>query len=217
MKIDITEQLGAVTRTFRKRDYNGQPAYVVIASRTYDTTVDDLWEALTSKERLPRWFLPVEGDLELGGRYQLKGNAGGTVTRCDPPNAFGVTWEFGGDTSWLEVRLQPTRDGTTFLELEHIAHVPDDKWKQFGPGAVGVGWDMTLYGLALHIGTGAPNDAGKFMAWIGSPEGKGFIRHSSDDWCRAAIDGGTDPETAKGSAARTTAAYTGEPAPDAAP
>ena len=214
MKIDITEQLGAVTRTFEKRDHDGQPAYVVIASRTYDTTVDDLWEALTSKERLPRWFLPVEGELKLGGRYQLKGNAGGTVTSCDPPNAFGVTWEFGGDTSWLEVRLQPTHDGNAFLQLEHIARVPDDKWKQFGPGAVGVGWDMTLYGLALHIGTREPNDAGKFMAWVGSPEGKSFIRYSSDDWCRASIDGGTDPETAKGSAARTTAAYTGEPVPD---
>jgi hypothetical protein len=75
---------------------------------------------------------------------------------------------------------------------------------------------MTLYGLALHIATGASNDAGKFMAWVGSPEGKGFIRRSSDDWCRASIAGGTDPETAKGSAARTTAAYTGDPAPELA-
>lgn len=216
MPIDITQQLGAVARTFEKRDHNGQPAYVVTASRTYDTTVEDLWEALTSKDRIPRWFLPIEGNLELGGRYQLKGNAGGTITRCEPPNAFGVTWEFGGDTSWLEVRLHSTNSGTAHLELEHIAHVPDDRWKQFGPGAVGVGWDMTLYGLALHIGTGNPNDAGEFMAWVGSPEGKGFIRGSSDDWCRASIAGGTDPDTAKGSAARTTAAYTGEPASESA-
>jgi uncharacterized protein YndB with AHSA1/START domain len=217
MTIDITQHLGTVTRTFEKRDHDGQPAYVVIASRTYDTTVDDLWEALTSKERIPRWFLPVEGDLQLGGRYQLKGNAGGTITRCEPPKAFGVTWEFGGDVSWLEVQLQPTRDGSAFLQLEHIARVPDDRWKQYGPGAVGVGWDMALYGLSKHIATGAPNDAREFMAWIGSPEGKGFIRHSSDDWCRASIAGGTDAELAKASAARTTAFYTGEPAPESKP
>ena len=214
MTIDITTQLGAVTRTFEKRDHNGRPAYVIVAARTYDTTVDDLWDALTNKERLPRWFLPIEGDLQLGGRYQLKGNAGGTITRCDPPSSFSVTWEFGGDVSWVEVRLQPTRDGSAHLELEHIAHVPDDRWKQYGPGAVGVGWDMTLYGLALHIATGAPNDAGKFMAWVGSAEGKGFIHRSSEDWGRASIAGGTDPELARGSAARTTAFYTGEPAPD---
>ena len=216
MTIDITQHLGTVNRTFEKRDHDGQPAYVVIASRTYDTTVDDLWEALTSKERIPRWFLPIEGELTLGGRYQLKGNAGGTITRCEPPNAFSVTWEFAGDVSWLEVHLQPTRDGNAFLQLEHIARVPDDKWNQFGPGAVGVGWDMALYGLAKHITTGAANDAREFMAWLGSPEGKSFVRNSSDDWCRASIAGGTDAETAKGSAARTTAAYTGEPAPESA-
>ena len=65
-------------------------------TRLYDTSVDDLWDALTSKERIPRWFLPVEGDLKLGGRYQLKGNAGGTITACTPPNHFAATWEFGG-------------------------------------------------------------------------------------------------------------------------
>ena len=26
----------------------------------------------------PRWFLPISGELRLGGRYQLTGNAGGT-------------------------------------------------------------------------------------------------------------------------------------------
>jgi uncharacterized protein YndB with AHSA1/START domain len=219
MTIDIAHHIGAVTRTFQKREHNGQPAYVVIASRTYDTDVDDLWEAITSKERIPRWFLPVEGDLELGGHYQLKGNAGGTITRCEPPNVVGLTGEFGGEVSWVEVRLQPTRDGSTYLELEHVAHVPDERWKQYGPGAVGVGWDMALYGLAKHIATGAANDAREFMAWLGSSEGKDFVHRSSDDWCRAAIAGGTDQSTAQASAARTTAAYTGapEPPPEPAP
>ena len=31
----------------------------------------DLWEALTSAERIPRWFAPVSGDLRLGGRFQV--------------------------------------------------------------------------------------------------------------------------------------------------
>lgn len=66
-----------------------------------------LWEATTTPERLARWFLPVEGDLKLGGRYQLEGNAGGTITRCDPPEALDMTWEFGGGTSWVNLRLAP--------------------------------------------------------------------------------------------------------------
>ena len=44
-----------------------------------------MWDAVTSAERIPRWFLPISGDLRLGGRYQLEGNAGGEVLECAPP------------------------------------------------------------------------------------------------------------------------------------
>ena len=60
---------------------------MVVASRSYDTDIDDLWEAITNAERIPRWFLPITGELRLGGRYQLQGNAGGTITACEPPRA----------------------------------------------------------------------------------------------------------------------------------
>ncbi|HEX7241774.1 MAG TPA: SRPBCC domain-containing protein, partial [Longimicrobiaceae bacterium] len=103
--IDIARQVGAVTRVVENRERDGRPARVIIATRTYDTTVDDLWDALTTPERIPRWFLPVSGDLRLGGRYQFEGNAGGEITGCVPPRHLAVTWEYGGDVSWVEVRL----------------------------------------------------------------------------------------------------------------
>jgi len=81
----MTHVLGAEFRRVENREHLGQPALVAIATRTYDTTVEDLWNAITTPQRLARWFTPVEGDLRLGGRYQLQGNASGTITRCDPP------------------------------------------------------------------------------------------------------------------------------------
>ena len=30
--------------------------------------------------------------------------------------------------SWIEVRLTPSADGGTRFELEHIAHVDDERW-----------------------------------------------------------------------------------------
>jgi uncharacterized protein YndB with AHSA1/START domain len=42
---------------------------------------------------IPRWFLPIAGDLRLGGRFQLEGNAGGEITECRPPRRLAVTWE----------------------------------------------------------------------------------------------------------------------------
>jgi uncharacterized protein YndB with AHSA1/START domain len=210
MPTDLSRHLGAVARTVDNRTHEGRPARVVIASRWYDTTVEDLWDALTNKERIPRWFLPVSGDLRLGGRYQLQGNAGGTITRCEPPHRVAMTWEYGGQMSWVDVKLEQTADGRAHLELEHIAHVPDEQWDQFGPGAVGVGWDMALAGLGTHIATRESVDPAEAMAWLGSEDGKTFVRQSSDDWCQASIASGTDETSAAAAAARTTAAYTGE-------
>ena len=67
-----------------------------------------MWDACTNPERIPRWFLPVTGDLKVGGRYQLEGNAAGDDRTMRPAHGFDATWEFGGEVSWIELRLSPT-------------------------------------------------------------------------------------------------------------
>jgi uncharacterized protein YndB with AHSA1/START domain len=210
MHIDVPSFIGAVTREVVGRDHEGKPARAVVASRSYDTTPDDLWDALTSAERIPRWFLPISGELKLGGHYQLEGNAGGTITACEPPQRLSVTWEYGGGITWVNVSLAAEGAGTR-LELEHIALItdPDPFWDQFGPGAVGVGWDLTLMGLARHLASGAALDKAEVAAWSASDEGKAFAAQSSDDWCRASISYGTDDAAAKAAAAQTTKFYQG--------
>jgi uncharacterized protein YndB with AHSA1/START domain len=211
MKVDPSAYLGAVVREVASRDHEGRPARVVIATRSYDTTVGDLWDALTSAERIPRWFLPVSGDLRLGGRYQFEGNAGGEITRCEPPRLLAVTWEYGGGVSWLTVTLHAGAAGGTQLELEHIAHVEGDLWDRFGPGAVGVGWDLALMGLARYLASGAAVDRSEALAWSVSEEGKDFMRRSSQEWGKASIKAGTPESAASAAAARTSAFYCGEP------
>jgi uncharacterized protein YndB with AHSA1/START domain len=79
-------------------EHDGRPARLIIAARTYDTSVEDLWDAVTNIERIPRRFRPISGELQVGGgRYQLEGNARGEVLRCDPPRSFEITWEYGGE------------------------------------------------------------------------------------------------------------------------
>src|SRR5215831_1415760 len=142
--IDVQHEINAVERQVGARRMPAGEARSLTIRRTYAGSVDDVWDAITSAERIPRWFLPVSGDLRLGGRYQLQGNAGGEITRCEPPRHLAVTWEFAGDVSWLSVALSEISGEQTLLELEHLAHVADDRWDRYGPGAVGVGWDMAL-------------------------------------------------------------------------
>jgi uncharacterized protein YndB with AHSA1/START domain len=212
VSIDPIQSVNAITRAVRTVERDGKPAKVVVATRTYDTTPEDLWDAITSAERIPRWFLPVTGELRLGGRYQLQGNAGGTITTCDPPRHLGITWEYGGQTSWVDVHLSARGKGTQ-LELEHVAHVPEEFWDQFGPGAVGVGWDLGLHGLAIHVGTGRAVLPSEGMESLGTPGGVSFIESSSRGWGDASAAGGTEREAAMAAVGRTTAFYTGTQPP----
>ncbi|NED57183.1 polyketide cyclase, partial [Micromonospora aurantiaca] len=91
-------QINAVRRTVGERVLEAGTARTSTISQVYDTDVEDLWDAVTNPERIPRWFLPISGDLRLGGRYQLEGNAGGTIETCDPPKGYSATWEYGGQT-----------------------------------------------------------------------------------------------------------------------
>jgi uncharacterized protein YndB with AHSA1/START domain len=206
---DIAEEITAVHREVGGRALEAGQARVVTVSRSYPADLTDVWDACTNPERIPRWFLPVSGELKLGGRYQLEGNAGGTITHCDPPHGFDATWELGGDVSWIEVRLADEGDGRTLFLLNHIGHMDDERWAQFGPGAVGVGWEGALIGLHLHLTTREAVDPAKMAEWSTSEEGQRFLIASSDAWCQASVASGTDPAQARAAADRTTAFYTG--------
>lgn len=204
---DVTHRISAVARTVGTRTLEAGEARVVTVSRSYPYAVEEVWDACTTAERIERWLMPVSGELRLGGRYQLEGNAGGVVERCDPPRSFDATWEYGGDVSWIELRLEPEGEGTRFT-LEHIAHVDDARWAEFGPGAVGVGWDSMLLGLTMHLEGDMAITPAEAMEWLVSPEGVRFVTESSAAWCAAAIAAGDEPEAAEAAAKRTTAAYT---------
>jgi uncharacterized protein YndB with AHSA1/START domain len=209
--IDVTQQINAVQRKVGTRVLAAGEARTVTISQTFGAAVEDVWDACTSAERIPRWFLPVSGDLRPGGHYQPAGNAGGTIERCDPPKSFFATWEYGGEVSWIEVRLTAEGAGRTRMEIEHIAHDGDQRWAEFGPGAVGIGWDMVVMGLGLHLPGRPAADPQAKAAWAASEEGKRFMKLSGVRWCEAHIASGDDEPDARAKAARTLAAYTGAP------
>lgn len=192
-----------VSRSIDTRTVDGEQVRVATIARTYPTDVEDLWEACTTAERIARWFLPVTGDLRLGGRYQLEGNAAGTVQRCDPPHRFVATWEFAGGVSAITVTLTAVDADRTRLELEHVGNVPEDFWDTYGPGATGIGWDLGLLGLARHLDDpSARVDEAGFGA---STEGRRFITESGEGWYAAALASGLDERAQREAADRSIA------------
>jgi uncharacterized protein YndB with AHSA1/START domain len=146
--IDIARHLAAV-----HREVSAKPeteTVRVLLRLSYDAEIDDVWSALTDPERVRRWFLPLTGDLRVGGTFQLEGHAGGDILDCEPPRLLRVT--FGGPTSIVELRLTSggERGGTTVLELDHSVPL-EMAGSAAGALYVGPGWDGAVLGLGLFL------------------------------------------------------------------
>ena len=207
---DLIDELQANTREVGSATLSAGEAKVVKLSRSYPADAEDVWDALTTPERLARWFLPVSGDLRVGGTYQLEGNAGGEIRACEPPRRLQLTWIMGPpegpeDSSIVDVVLEPDPDlGGTRLTLTHTAVVPPEMWDTFGPGAVGVGWELGVVSLAAHLEgqeIGTPADLET------NPEYHAALAASSEEWGVAYRAAGVDDETVARAVAATTGFY----------
>jgi uncharacterized protein YndB with AHSA1/START domain len=179
--IDIPSQLAAIYREVGER--RAGEAVGVLMRRSYGAAIEDVWSAVTDPERMRRWFLPISGDLRVGGSFQLEGNAGGEILTCEPPTLLRVT--FGGPTSVVELRLSANGD-ETILELEHVVPL---EIAQTAAGAlyVGPGWDGALMGLDLYLRGEAPADP---RAAANSLEVQEFSKQSLHAWIAAVESSG---------------------------
>jgi uncharacterized protein YndB with AHSA1/START domain len=206
--IDIAREIQAIQRSVADAELPAGAARVVRMERTFHAPVDDVWDAISNPERIARWFLPISGDFRVGGMYQLEGQAGGRIVACERPHRLRVTWGYPDPTSeasYLELRLASAGDDATLFELEHTSVVPDEFWSAYGPGAVGVGWDMAMLGLGLHLSGGG--SVGDPVAWQLSDEGRDFARQSSDAWGAAHLAAGAEPDAVERAVAGTFAFY----------
>lgn len=183
---------------------NSLGSRTIIITQHFQTDISTLWDALTSPKRLTTWYAPVAGDLRVNGWYSIMGNASGTITACNEPHDFALTWVCGESKSTLAINLASI-DGSsnTKLTLQHVLDA-DDHWRMYGPGATGVGWDMSLLGLILHI-KGLPKPSEE--EWMASHAASEFTVASGSAWAREAERAGEDQAWAKEAEERTTMFY----------
>jgi uncharacterized protein YndB with AHSA1/START domain len=183
--IDIASHLKSIHREVGNRPTERGEVVCVSLRRSYNSPIDDVWDAVTNPERMQRWFLPISGDLRVGGTFQLEGNAGGDILKCEPPRFLQLT--FGGPVSLVELRLTPVGDSETILELEHTVPL---EMAGSGAGAlyVGPGWDGAFMALGLFLDGVVSDDP---VAAANSPQGQEFSRQSVHAWAGAIESSGT--------------------------
>jgi uncharacterized protein YndB with AHSA1/START domain len=144
----------------RRRAIPAGEARVAVFTRTYETTIDDLWDACTNPERLRRWYVPVTGDLRAGGSFQQVNMGTGTILVCDAPRLLKLS--LGGGADEIELRLsQGLQRGTTSLELQHATTIGAHNIGGQMYDAIfcmGGGYYPRLLALDLHLRGTLPDD-----------------------------------------------------------
>jgi uncharacterized protein YndB with AHSA1/START domain len=106
------------TPELRRRTIPAGEARAATFTRTYDTTVEDLWDACTNPARLRRWYTEVGGDLRAGGTFSQPPMGTGSIEVCRPPEA--LTLSLGGGVDQIELAITPGPVvGTATLRVEH--------------------------------------------------------------------------------------------------
>ena len=195
-------------RQVKTLSHTNQSLRMVELSVDFKISTQILWDALTKADKLERWFQPVAGDLRLNGRFQIENNASGVVESCEEGQYFSLTWEFSENISWVRVSFTQPSKGLTRLTVSHTMNF-SDHWLRYGPGATGVGWELSIYALAEYL---KQPEKSKFdeLAFVSSPTGRQLVEHWSLAWAKAGIASGTDSGHALDAANRTTAFYLGE-------
>jgi uncharacterized protein YndB with AHSA1/START domain len=95
---------------------------VVRMEDRFDTDIDDVWSALTDRNRLAVWYGDIEGDIAPGGEYRAHLHASGwegtgRIEAFEAPAQLLVAIKDseGPGEGALEVTLAPDGDGTSVV------------------------------------------------------------------------------------------------------
>ncbi|MFE6995680.1 SRPBCC family protein [Microbacterium sp. NPDC057659] len=122
--------------------------YRLVYEDVYATGIDDLWQAVTDRDRIARWMVDLTGELRLGGTWSVVAQgdepswATGTITACDAPRTFSTTWHaIEEEPTELVVTLDEVEGGTR-MRLVHT-----------GIRSIfyGAGWQTYLERLAADV------------------------------------------------------------------
>ena len=131
--------------TLRAADGKG----IVRMEDLYDTSIEDLWSALTDPQRLARWVAEVNGDLRPGGDFRASFTSGwegaGRLDECEPPRRLLLTLDPGQeDETVIEAEL--------FAEGDQTRLVVEERGLPLGElAAHGAGWQAHVEDLAAYL------------------------------------------------------------------
>lgn len=150
-----------------------------------------IWDALTRRRQLARWFGQVTGCATPGSGFAVEGRGSGRVVDRDPRHSLTLTWHEAGTAGTVVVRMAADGDNRTIVEVTHTVGRPQARsgpaWSAGDGAAVvlaaGPAWDLALLALRRYLeGADGPDDA--------QATGQRFAQHALSAWVEATITAG---------------------------
>jgi uncharacterized protein YndB with AHSA1/START domain len=151
---DTTTTGSRIIGTLRAADDPAADTGTVRMHDRFDTTIDDLWSAITDRDRAARWIGELDGDLSLGGTFHARltshweGSA--RVDECEAPRRVLVTMRPGEPDETVFEAWLTEEEGGTDLVIEERGLPLDQIF------AHGAGWQAHIEDLAAHVAGRAP-------------------------------------------------------------
>jgi uncharacterized protein YndB with AHSA1/START domain len=127
--------------------------------RSYPAAAADVWNALTTPERIARWYGTIVGTppRAVGDEFEVEIGEGmvrrALLESCAAPSGLSYTWWSGdGDPGLVTIRLDAIAEDETRLTVQH------DRLRPHRMTQYGGGWEQNLVALAGVLGAAGESD-----------------------------------------------------------
>jgi uncharacterized protein YndB with AHSA1/START domain len=149
-------------------------------------SLEDIWAAIVTPEKLARWMRPIAGKLAKGETMDVASNGKVVVTACEPKRRLAFSLTQGALTQGVAVTFGEEGKGRAkqrLLRLNISANrsgLPDSAWLAYGPASLGISWEFTCRALMAYLDD--PASKVDFVNYARRPEATDYIRSAFAEW-----------------------------------
>ena len=124
----------------------------MVWERRFSAPPERLWDALSTKDGLRRWFMPTRYEIEVHGRFSFDGGWEGTVSEAAPCRHIQFDVD-GGSGAFLRFEMEAGNGACLFALIDRMGDGVDaNNWpaapahRRHQPGGPGTHWSGVAAG-----------------------------------------------------------------------
>lgn len=130
----------------------------LVWERHFSVAPEKLWNAVSTKEGLSRWFMPTKFEIEKGGRFSFHEGWDGIVSELVPPHYIVFIPDESQD-AYLRFDVIKTENGCLFKLTDKMGSAVDASEKfpdspstlKYQPGGIGTHWSGATSGFHSFV------------------------------------------------------------------